>query len=260
MPRRTDFLDQLNKEQVLAVTHTEGPLLVLAGAGSGKTRTITYKIAYLIGEKICEPDRILAVTFTNQAASEMRSRVEEALHQTAANPLISTFHSLGARLLRRHAGLLGYAPGFAICDTDDQLRILKNLYKRLEIDTKTLPVQYVRGVISKARNRNHDPEAYLSHSGSYDAQIIHEIYSSYQGYMQRSNFMDFDDLIVLTCRLLKENPSQRKYYGELFQYLLIDEYQDTNAPQYQLVKLLTRHHQNISAVGDEDQSIYGFRG
>lgn len=260
MPRTADYLDQLNKEQLLAVTHTEGPMLVLAGAGSGKTRTITYKIAYLIGEGVCESDRILAVTFTNQAASEMKSRVQEALHGSKETPLICTFHSFGARMLRRHAKLLGYTSEFAICDTDDQIRVFKKLYKDLQIDVKTLPVQHVRSVISRAKNRGQGPEEYLKHSSAYDAQIIHEVFSAYQKYMRRSNFLDFDDLIGLTCQLLKENPKQRRYYGELFQYLLIDEYQDTNAPQYELVKLLTDRHKNISAVGDEDQSIYGFRG
>lgn len=260
MPETADYLDQLNKEQALAVTHTEGPMLVLAGAGSGKTRTITYKIVHLIAEEICEPDRILAVTFTNQAANEMRVRVEKALHGSDQAPLICTFHSFGARLLRRHAGLLGYSPGFAICDTDDQMRVLRQLYKELRLDTKSLPVQHVRSVISKAKNRGHNPEDYLNNSKAYDAQVIYELFVAYQGYMRRSNFMDFDDLLGLSCRLFRENPEQRKSYSVLFQYLLIDEYQDTNAPQYQLVKLLTRQHQNITAVGDEDQSIYGFRG
>ena len=184
------------------------------------------------------PDRILAVTFTNQAANEMRGRVETALSGSRESPLICTFHSFGARLLRRHASLLGYAPSFTICDKDDQVRIFKQLYKELQIDPNTFSVQQVRSIISRAKNRNQNPEAYLNHSEGQEASVIYEIFSSYQEYMRRAGFLDFDDLIVLTCRLLQEHPRLSQRYGELFQYLLIDEYQDTNAPQYELVKHL----------------------
>ena len=260
MPKTPEYLADLNPEQKQAVKCTGGPLLVLAGAGSGKTRTITHKIAYLIGEDICASDRILAVTFTNQAAQEMKKRVEESLRHKKAAPLICTFHSFGARLLRRKAKLLGYSPGFAICDTDDQVRIFKRLYKNLEIEPKNLPIQQVRSIISRAKNRSLDADGYLAQSRGSESEVIFEVFKSYEKYMHRSNFMDFDDLIVLSCRLLRENPEERRHYGTLFQYLLIDEYQDTNGPQYELVKLLTKEHQNITAVGDEDQSIYGFRG
>lgn len=257
---QSHYLEGLNDRQKSAVTFVEGPLLVLAGAGSGKTRTITYKIAYLIDQDICRPEQILAVTFTNKAAEEMKSRVERLLSGLPGNPLVCTFHSLGVRILRRHAERVGYDRNFVISDTDDQKRVLKAVYEELHLTDRTLPYNKCRAVISFAKNKKWTPEEYLKHSRDLEAEEIHSVYKAYQGFLRRSNAMDFDDLLLLTVQLLTENQDIRDRYGEWYQYLLIDEYQDTNRPQYNLIKNLTQLHQNITAVGDEDQSIYGFRG
>ena len=238
----------------------EGPLLVLAGAGSGKTRTITYKIAYLIDQNICRPERILAVTFTNKAAEEMKIRIERLLSGLPGNPLVCTFHSLGVRILRRYAERVGYNRNFVISDTDDQKRVLKVVYEELHLTDKALPYNKCRTVISFAKNKKWTPEEYLKNSRDLEAEEVYRVYQAYQGFLRRSNAMDFDDLLLLTVQLLTENQDIRDRYGERYQYLLIDEYQDTNRPQYDLIKNLTQLHQNITAVGDEDQSIYGFRG
>lgn len=255
-----DYLSHLNPQQEIAVTQTEGPMLILAGAGSGKTRTITYKIAHLIDRKLCRPEQVLAVTFTNKAAEEMRNRVQTILTSTHETPLLCTFHSFGVRVLRRHADRIGYRRDFTICDREDQLRVLKTVYERLHFTDKTLPMRETLGAISRAKSKGWGPEEYGQHSRDFQSEQIGLAYAAYENFLKQSNATDFDDLILLTVRLLKENPEVRNWYGERYRYLLIDEYQDTNRPQYDLIKNLTQVHQNITAVGDEDQSIYGFRG
>ncbi|RPJ62056.1 MAG: hypothetical protein EHM23_04575 [Acidobacteria bacterium] len=254
------LLQDLNDEQRLAVTRTDGPLLILAGAGSGKTRTITYKIAYLIGQGICRPENVLAVTFTNKAAEEMRGRVERLLETLESPPLVSTFHSFSVRVLRRHAGLLGYGSDFAICDEDDQKSLLKQVYDELKLQDNLVPIKRTRAVISRAKNQGCSPESYLEGSADPDAPIISSAFKVYQRRLKEANGMDFDDLILLTVQLLSEHDKVRERYASTYKYLLIDEYQDTNLPQFELVKHLASVHGNISAVGDEDQSIYRFRG
>ncbi|MEE8350258.1 MAG: UvrD-helicase domain-containing protein [Acidobacteriota bacterium] len=253
-------VSDLNPQQELAVTQTEGPMLILAGAGSGKTRTITHKIAHLIDRELCQPDQILAVTFTNKAAEEMRNRVQAILTRTHDSPLLCTFHSFGVRLLRRDADRIGYRRDFTICDREDQLRVLKTVYKRLHFTDKELPLRQTLGTISRAKSKNWSAKEYCLHSRDLSSETHGLAYTAYEDFLKQSNAMDFDDLILLTVRLLKENPEVRNQYGNHYRYILIDEYQDTNRPQYDLVKYLTQVHQNLTAVGDEDQSIYGFRG
>jgi len=255
-----DYLQQLNEEQRSAVTRTDGPTLVLAGAGSGKTRTITYKIAYLIEQGISRPEHFLAVTFTNKAADEMRGRVEQLLTQLSAAPLVCTFHSFAVRVLRRHADTLGYRRDFVICDREDQKRVFKTVYKELQLTDSQLPFNKTRAVISYAKNNSWTPEEYLEHSSDFEAEQISRVYEAYQRFLKRSNAVDFDDLILLTVSLFSENRGIRERYGDWYRYLLIDEYQDTNRPQYDLIKHLTCLDKNLTAVGDEDQSIYAFRG
>ncbi len=258
MSESADYLQNLNQEQRRAVTHTDGPLLVVAGAGSGKTRIITYKIAHLIKQQLCRHDQILAVTFTNKAAEEMRNRVEKLLFPLPSIPLVSTFHSFGVRVLRRHARLLGYQPDFAICDTEDQTRILKKVYELLGFESADLPIREARSVIGTLKNRDwsSDPEP----DDDAETSPFYPIYERYQRFLKESNAMDFDDLVQQTVRLLQSHQDVLEAYTSRYRYLLIDEYQDTNPPQYQLVKQLASTHGNITAVGDEDQAIYRFRG
>lgn len=253
-------LSDLNSEQSKAVSQTEGPVLVLAGAGSGKTRTLTYKIAHLIAVGRAEPEQVLAATFTNKAAAEMRDRVEMLLRESASAPLICTFHSFALRILRRHARKVDYRSDFAICDRDDQKRLLKRVYQELHLSETELPAAQILADISWAKNRNQGPDQYLQESSHIDAPEIARVFTTYQSHLRRSNAMDFDDLMLMAVRLLRENQSLAERYSQQYRYLLIDEYQDTNAPQYDLVRLLSSTHQNVTAVGDEDQSIYGFRG
>ncbi len=260
MSPSSKYLQNLNEQQVFAVTHTDGPMLILAGAGSGKTRTLTYKIAYLIDRKLSRPERILAVTFTNKAAEEMRSRVEQLVTDLVAAPLICTFHSFALRVLRRHAKLVDYCYDFTISDVDDQKAVLKTVYKELKLNANDLPIRKVQMVISRAKNNKQGPEEYLRCSCDIDRDLIFQVFKTYQRSLKQSNSMDFDDLILLAGLLFKEHLEVRERYSDWYRYLLIDEYQDTNAPQYDLIKYLACLHQNISAVGDEDQSIYGFRG
>jgi DNA helicase-2/ATP-dependent DNA helicase PcrA len=255
-----DLLQDLNDEQRFAVTHTDGPLLILAGAGSGKTRTITYKIAHLLARGLCRPENILAVTFTNKAAGEMRERVIKLLGESRVPPLVSTFHSFAARLLRRHASLLGYTPEFTICDEDDQKRLLKHVYAELNLREEQVALRKARAVISKAKNMGWGAEAYLSRSSDFDAPVIFSVFNLYDQRLKQANGVDFDDLLLLAVRLFSEYPDVRERYASQYRYLLIDEYQDTNLPQFELAQRLSSIHQNISAVGDEDQSIYRFRG
>ncbi len=257
---------KLNPEQRAAVEATEGPLLILAGAGSGKTRVITSRIAWLIQEKGVAPDSILAVTFTNKASKEMGERVEKLLgHASLAKPLIATFHSLCVRMLRRDIEALkvngeGLTRSFAIYDENDQSNIVKQIMRRMGIDTKQLTPRTVLGRISWAKNHMVDPQEYYLGSKDPNGDRIAHIYQSYKAELRKNNAMDFDDLLLEAVRLLKVSSATREKYQRRYRYILVDEYQDTNRPQYELMKLLAGEAKNVCAVGDEDQSIYSWRG
>jgi DNA helicase-2/ATP-dependent DNA helicase PcrA len=260
------LIDNLNPEQRAAVEATEGPLLILAGAGSGKTRVITSRIAWLIREKGVAPDSILAVTFTNKAASEMAARVDRLLgHTSLAKPLISTFHSLCVRLLRRDIEALrvggeGLTRSFAIYDENDQQAIVKQVMRRMGLDTKQLTPRTVLGRISWAKNHMVDPQEYYLASKDPNSERVAHIYQAYKAELRKNNALDFDDLLLEAVRLLKVSSEARERYQRRYRYLLVDEYQDTNRPQYELMKLLAGEAKNVCAVGDEDQSIYSWRG
>jgi DNA helicase-2/ATP-dependent DNA helicase PcrA len=260
------LLDHLNPEQRAAVEATEGPLLILAGAGSGKTRVITHRIAWLINEKNIAPDSILAVTFTNKAASEMAERVNRLLgHSSLAKPLISTFHSLCVRILRRDIEALksdgrGFTRAFAIFDENDQQSIVKQIMKRMGLDTKQMTPRSVQSRISWAKNHMVDPQDYFLGSKDPTGERVAHIFKAYQDELRRNNAMDFDDLLLEAVRLLKASGEVRERYQNRYRYVLVDEYQDTNRPQYELMKLLAGERKNVCAVGDEDQSIYSWRG
>jgi DNA helicase-2/ATP-dependent DNA helicase PcrA len=260
------LLSNLNPEQRAAVETTEGPLLILAGAGSGKTRVITSRIAWLIREKGVAPDSILAVTFTNKAASEMGERVEKLMdHSSLAKPLIATFHSLCVRILRRDIEALkvgkdGLTRSFAIYDENDQQGIVKQIMRRMGIDTKQLTPRTVLGRISWAKNHMIDPQEYYLASKDPNSERIAHIYKAYHAELVKNNALDFDDLLLEAVRLLKVSGEVRERYQRRYRYLLVDEYQDTNRPQYELMKLLAGESKNVCAVGDEDQSIYSWRG
>jgi len=260
------LLSNLNPEQRAAVEATEGPLLILAGAGSGKTRVITSRIAWLIQEKGVAPDSILAVTFTNKAASEMAERVDRILgHSSLAKPLISTFHSLCVRILRRDIEALkvgndGLTRSFAIYDENDQQGIVKQIMRRMGLDTKQLTPRTVLGRISWAKSHMIDPQEYYLGSKDPNSERIAHIYQSYKAELKKNNALDFDDLLLEAVRLLKVSDEVRGRYQHRYRYLLVDEYQDTNRPQYELMKLLAGERKNVCAVGDEDQSIYSWRG
>ena len=260
------LIAKLNPEQRAAVEATEGPLLILAGAGSGKTRVITSRIAWLIQEKGIAPDSILAVTFTNKAAAEMAERVDRLLgHTSLSKPLISTFHSLCVRMLRRDIEALkvngeGLTRSFAIYDEDDQAGIVKQIMRRMGLDTKQLTPRTVLSRISWAKNHMVDPQDYYLGSHDPNGERIAHIYKAYTSELRKNNAMDFDDLLLEAVRLLKVSAATRERYQRRYRYLLVDEYQDTNRPQYELMKLLAGEHKNVCAVGDEDQSIYSWRG
>jgi DNA helicase-2/ATP-dependent DNA helicase PcrA len=258
--------DNLNPEQRAAVEASEGPLLILAGAGSGKTRVITSRIAWLIREKGVAPDSILAVTFTNKAASEMGERVDRLLgHSSLAKPLLCTFHSFCVRILRRDIEALkvagdGLTRSFTIYDENDQQAIVKQIMKRMGLDTKQLTPRAVLGRISWAKNHMKDPQEYYLSSKDPNGERIAHIYQSYRAELRKCNALDFDDLLLEAVRLLKVSTEARERYQRRYRYLLVDEYQDTNRPQYELMKLLAGERKNVCAVGDEDQSIYSWRG
>ena len=270
LPARTcplqPLADNLNPEQRAAVEATDGPLLILAGAGSGKTRVITSRIAWLIREKGVAPDSILAVTFTNKAASEMGERVDRLLdHSSLAKPLLCTFHSFCVRILRRDIEALkvagdGLTRTFAIYDENDQQAIVKQIMKRMGLDTKQLTPRAVLGRISWAKNHMVDPQEYYLSSKDPNGERIAHIYQSYRAELRKCNALDFDDLLLEAVRLLKVSTEARERYQRRYRYLLVDEYQDTNRPQYELMKLLAGERKNVCAVGDEDQSIYSWRG
>ncbi|HZU10567.1 MAG TPA: UvrD-helicase domain-containing protein [Pseudacidobacterium sp.] len=260
------LLDKLNPQQRAAVEAVDGPVLILAGAGSGKTRVITHRIAYLIQERGVAPDAILAVTFTNKAAAEMGERVEKLIgHSTLAKPLIATFHSFCVRMLRRDIEALrigneGLTKTFAIYDESDQQNLVKQIMRRMGLDDKQLTPRVVLSRISWAKNHMIDPQEYYLQSADPISEKIAHIFESYRKELRKNNAMDFDDLLLEAVRLLKVSAEVREKYNRRYRYLLIDEYQDTNRPQYELMKLLAGEAKNVCVVGDEDQSIYSWRG
>src|SRR2546422_7468941 len=262
----TEFLSQLNPQQREAVTTGDGPLLILAGAGSGKTRVIAHRIAYLIAERGIWPRNILAVTFTNKAAEEMRNRMNKILEglELGSVPLISTFHSLCVRVLRRDIEALnaGYSRAFTIYDQDDTVRLTRNCLRDLGLDDKQLAPRSVQAAISAAKNRGEDAESYSARAQFIDERraSIARVFQVYEERLQKNNALDFDDLLIKTVRLLRDVAEVREKYNDRFLYLLVDEYQDTNSLQFALIRLLTEKQQNICVVGDPDQSIYRWRG
>ncbi|HFU6811961.1 TPA: DNA helicase PcrA [Streptococcus agalactiae] len=249
----------MNDKQAEAVQTTDGPLLIMAGAGSGKTRVLTHRIAYLIDEKYVNPWNILAITFTNKAAREMRERAI-ALNPATQDTLIATFHSMCVRILRREADYIGYNRNFTIVDSSEQRTLMKRIIKQLNLDTKKWNERSILGTISNAKNDLLDEIAYEKQAGDMYTQVIAKCYKAYQEELRRSEAMDFDDLIMMTLRLFDQNKDVLAYYQQRYQYIHVDEYQDTNHAQYQLVKLLASRFKNICVVGDADQSIYGWRG
>jgi DNA helicase II / ATP-dependent DNA helicase PcrA len=254
------LLANLNKEQQAAVKTTEGPLLIMAGAGSGKTRVLTHRIAYLIAEKHVAPWNILAITFTNKAAREMKERVQALLGGAAEEVWISTFHSMCVRILRRDIDRIGINRNFSILDTTDQLSVIKNILKEKNIDPKKFEPRTILGTISSAKNELLTPEKFAKRASSYYEKIVSDVYEEYQQRLLRNHSLDFDDLIMTTIQLFERVPEVLEYYQYKFQYIHIDEYQDTNHAQYMLVKMLAARFQNICVVGDADQSIYRWRG
>ena len=253
--------DTLNAEQREAVFHTEGPLLILAGAGSGKTRVLTHRIAYLIEEKGINPWNILAITFTNKAAGEMRERVDDIVGFGSESIWVSTFHSTCVRILRRHIDRLGYDNNFTIYDSDDQKTLMKDVCKLLQIDTKTYRERTILSAISSAKDEMVTPEEYeLNAYGDFSKKKIAEAYKEYERQLKENNALDFDDLLVKTVQLFQTQPEILEYYQDRFRYIMVDEYQDTNTVQFKLISLLAAKYKNLCVVGDDDQSIYKFRG
>ncbi len=259
--------DSLNPEQLAAVKHDRGPLLILAGAGSGKTRVLTHRIAYLISERDVSPYQILAITFTNKAAREMKERVEKTVGEQSANIWVSTFHSTCVRILRRFIESLGYDRNFTIYDADDQKTLMKDVLKQLQIDTRQMKEKAFLSAISSAKDELVGPDAYALTAYDFTAKKVAQVYREYQRRLKENNALDFDDLIFKTVELFRTNPDVLSYYQRRFRYIMVDEYQDTNTAQFQLIKLLasseneygeTEH--NLCVVGDDDQSIYKFRG
>lgn len=249
----------MNAKQSEAVQTTEGPLLIMAGAGSGKTRVLTHRIAYLIDEKCINPWNILAITFTNKAAQEMRERAM-ALNPATSDTLIATFHSMCVEILRREADHIGYNRNFTIIDPSEQRTLMKRILKTLDLDSKEWSDRSILGTISNAKNDLLDSTAYESQANDRYSQVVSKCYNMYQEALRQSESMDFDDLIMLTLRLFDYHPDVLAFYQQRYQYIHVDEYQDTNHAQYQLVKLLASRFKNICVVGDADQSIYGWRG
>jgi DNA helicase II / ATP-dependent DNA helicase PcrA len=254
------YLANLNPSQREAVLHTEGPLLVIAGAGSGKTRVLTHRVAHLITAVGVKPNEILAITFTNKAAGEMRERLTSMLGPTARAIWILTFHSACGRILRSEAERLGYRSNFTIYDTADQVRLVKQCLEELQKDPKRFVPRGVHVQISNAKNGLVTPAMYAERISSFYDQTIAEVYDLYQRKLAASNAVDFDDMLMLTVQILERFPEARKKWQNAFRYVLVDEYQDTNHAQYRLLQLLAEKHQNLCAVGDPDQSIYAFRG
>lgn len=257
----SEILTKLNKEQASAVSTAEGPLLVLAGAGSGKTRVLTYRIAYLVNEKGIAPWSILAITFTNKAAAEMRERLFNLIGESAEDMWIRTFHSACVRILRKDIDRLGYDKSFVIYDTDDQKKLIKDCMKQLNVSDKEYNVNSVISYISSAKDEYMTPDEYKEfYKSNFRMLKIGELYALYQKRLREYNAVDFDDLLMLTVRLFEECPDVLEYYRRKFKYIHVDEYQDTNNLQYRFIHLLAKEHRNLCVVGDDDQSIYKFRG
>ena len=255
--------DTLNEQQREAVFHTEGPVLILAGAGSGKTRVLTHRTAYLIEEKGVNPYNIMAITFTNKAAGEMRERIDQLVGYGSESIWVSTFHSTCVRILRRHIDRIGFDTNFTIYDSDDQKTLMKDICKRLNVDTKIYKERSLLAAISKAKDELVDPQEFslrAAASGDFAKRKQAEIYREYQEALRRNNALDFDDLIVKTVELFKTDDQVLDYYQERFRYIMVDEYQDTNTAQFELISILARKYKNLCVVGDDDQSIYKFRG
>ena len=253
--------ETLNDMQQKAVYHTEGPLLILAGAGSGKTRVLTHRIAYLIGEKGVNPWNILAITFTNKAAQEMRERVDQIVGNDGGSVWVSTFHSTCVRILRRYIDRLGYDNNFTIYDTDDQKTLMKDVCRRLDVDTKQYKERALLAAISHAKDELLTPDDMERNAGGdFREKRIAEIYREYQASLRRNNALDFDDLIVKTVELFRKCGEVLEYWQDRFRYIMVDEYQDTNTAQFKFVSLLASRYENLCVVGDDDQSIYKFRG
>ncbi|HUE26907.1 MAG TPA: UvrD-helicase domain-containing protein, partial [Solirubrobacteraceae bacterium] len=264
MPETTSDLDALleglNEPQREAVTHPGGPLLILAGAGSGKTRVLAHRIAYLLATGAARPDEILAITFTNKAAQEMRDRVGLLVGRRVRAMWVMTFHSACARMLRAHADRLGYTRQFTIYDQADSRRLIKRCLDELGVDPKRFTPAAIGSQISDAKNRLRDSEAYGQMVGSFFEQTVADVYREYERQLHRMNAMDFDDLLVRAVNVLELFDEVREQYSETFRQVLVDEYQDTNHAQYRWLQLLTKEHRNIMVVGDDSQAIYGFRG
>ncbi len=254
------LLNGLNPQQQKAVKTLDGPLLLMAGAGSGKTRVLTHRIAYLMVEKGVNPYNILAITFTNKAAREMRERIQKMMGGAADEIWISTFHSMCVRILRRDIDRLGYNRNFTILDSTDQQSVIKSILKDRNMDTKKFDPRAILGTISSAKNELITPEEYAKTAGDYFSQQVSEVYTEYQRRLRKNNALDFDDLIMTTITLFMRVPDVLEYYQRKFQYIHVDEYQDTNRAQYMLVKLLAQRFKNLCVVGDSDQSIYRWRG
>ena len=252
--------ESLNNMQQEAVYHTEGPLLILAGAGSGKTRVLTHRIAYLIAEKGVNPWNILTITFTNKAAQEMRERVDKIVGMDGGSVWVSTFHSTCVRILRRHADRIGYDNNFTIYDTDDQKTLMKDVCRRLNVDTKKYKERSLLAQISHAKDELITPDEMLLNAADFNEKKVAEIYREYQNSLRRNNALDFDDLIVKTVELFQHCDQVLEQYQERFRYIMVDEYQDTNTVQFKFVSLLASRYGNLCVVGDDDQSIYKFRG
>ncbi len=259
--RSMSIYDTLNEPQREAVLHTDGPLLILAGAGSGKTRVLTHRIAYLIDERGVNPWNILAITFTNKAAEEMRQRVDSLVSFGAESIWVSTFHSACVRILRRFIERLGYDNRFTIYDTDDQKTLMKEVCRKVDIDTKVYKERNLLAAVSSAKNEMILPDEFeLNAGGDFGQLKIAKVYREYEAQLKANNALDFDDLLVKTVQLLETQPDVLEYYQERFRYIMVDEYQDTNTVQFRLVRLLAGKYRNLCVVGDDDQSIYKFRG
>ena len=252
--------DTLNDRQKEAVLHTDGPLLILAGAGSGKTRVLTHRIAYLIAEKGVNPWNILAITFTNKAAHEMRERVDKIAGSEGGSVWVSTFHSTCVRILRRHIDRLGYDNNFTIYDADDQKTLIKEICRKMNIDTKKVKERALLAQISHAKDELLTPDEMEMNAGAdFNQKRAAQVYREYQAALRRNNALDFDDLICKTVELFQNCGDVLQSYQERFRYIMVDEYQDTNTAQFKFVSLLASRYENLCVVGDDDQSIYRFR-
>lgn len=257
----SSLLEKLNDRQREAVEYTEGPMLILAGAGSGKTRVLTFKIAYLLEQGIVKPWEILSITFTNKASKEMKERVEQLVESQASSIWLGTFHSICVRILRREIEILGYRVDFNIFDEQDKDKIIKEAMKKLNIDDKQYSLAYVKKEISNAKDKMIDQYEYAKNvAGDFRKEEIAKIYIAYQEVLKKNNALDFDDILRITVKIFLENPDVLTYWQKKFKYILVDEYQDTNKVQFLFISLLSSYHGNICVVGDESQSIYGFRG